>query len=134
MNVSQQINQVIDKISEKVGVATDQLIPYFEKIYSLYVKQAYISGIKSVIWIVITLIISAIFIRLLLKTYQNPKLDKDNKWTDESITKVLLSILILIICFIMFLTNLSNTFNAFGNPEKWALDSIIESFNLINSK
>lgn len=112
--------QLIDKLAAKLGVATDYL-------WSVLIKQAFVSGITDIIQYVV-IVALCIFLIKKHKHFCN----KDNKWSyyemedglgiPMTIAGVVAAFLLLCLFFCV-----PNTFTKFANPEYWALEQILDT-------
>lgn len=122
MNVSDQINSVINNLTEKLGVAAD-------KLYPVLVKQVYVDGIKNIVGALIglLLIIAAIFLVKTFKKKWSKSLKEYDKQNYECVTP--LAIIGIVIVFIAGITILTicttQAMCRFINPDWYALQMVL---------
>lgn len=119
-SVGEQINSVINNLAEKLGVAVD-------KVYPMLIKQAYMDGIVSAIFMIIGIIMCiAPYIGYRIVT----KKDKNDNyiaygWDEGWYGFGAIFLIVFLIGLGLIFTNISITVNAFGNPEWYAIQQII---------
>jgi flagellar biosynthesis protein FlhB len=131
MNVSNQINNVINNIASKLGMAANQISGYVKQLFALYVHQAYISGIKSILWCAIGLIVIILSIIVLKKSISLIINDDYNKKYNENwtIIKIVISSCLIFSFAIVLIIDLNNIINAFGNPQYWAYQHVLSNLS-----
>jgi len=119
--------EYIDAIAANLGVAA-------EHVYGALLKQAMVSGLRSVVYIILCLAVVYMVIRLLKKVYTDVKDGNNNSifldgW-DISAAGIIASFsggIALFILFIAIIANISNATTALLNPEYWALKEILDT-------
>lgn len=143
MNTANQINQVIDKIAEKVGVAvnyTEDKVNYFaEKIYPVVVKQMIIQGVTDWIFVIASLFGISVILYAIIKQYKKidnveyseqnmEELDKMESIYCTTLVVGIIAIGLLVCVVVKFLPDaISYTFN----PEFHAMKFITEQIKNI---
>ena len=119
--------EYIDSIATNLGVAA-------EHVYGALLKQAMVSGVRSVVYIILCLAVVYMVIRMLKKVYTDVKDGNNNSifldgW-DISAAGIIASFaggIALFILFIAIIANISNASTALLNPEYWALKEILNT-------
>lgn len=127
-NVGEQLNLVINNLAEKLGVAAD-------KLYPMLIKQAYIDGIISLIWIAVGLLLLIGNLYLINRYYiQDIEVERHNyiervkrseNWEEEHVAFWIISIITLLLGIIMSVGNVNNCITALNNPEWYAIKTIL---------
>ena len=115
----EKVTQLLDKLSTKLGVATDVL-------WEALMKQALIAGIADLLWIVIYVIGSVGMYhwgRIVDQHVQSK--DRDERWDDVAWVPFGVAAAVWIILGIATLAHLPMMFAAFFNQEYWAVMKII---------
>ena len=119
--------EYIDAIAANLGVAA-------EHVYGALLKQAMVSGVRSLVYIILCLAVVYMVIRMLKKVYTDVKDGNNNSifldgW-DISAAGIIASFaggIALFILFIAIIANISNASTALLNPEYWALKEILDT-------
>ena len=119
--------EYIDALAANLGVAA-------EHVYGALLKQAMVSGVRSVVYIILCLAVVYMVIRMLKKVYTDVKDGNNNSifldgW-DISAAGIIASFvggIALFILFIAIIANISNASTALLNPEYWALKEILDT-------
>ena len=119
--------EYIDAIAANLGVAA-------EHVYGTLLRQAMVSGVRSVVYIILCLAVVYMVIRMLKKVYTDVKDGNNNSifldgW-DISAAGIIASFaggIALFILFIAIIANISNASTALLNPEYWALKEILDT-------
>jgi len=116
-NIGEQINLVIDNLSNKLGVTVN-------KIYPTLIKQSYIEGMSEIILFVLSIIIGIVCFKTILKYW---KCWNENNVTKETILTVVSSLfgIISVMLFIVQLTQLQYNLSRLINPEWHAIEKIL---------
>lgn len=119
-NYGDQINQVINNLAEKLGIAVD-------KVYPMLRRQATLDGIQSFLWIIVGIFLAYCSYRILKSWSKTSNADKYFTISDDRIfvPKVIFLIVAGAIVLISVPINISIMFNAFGNPDYYILKSLI---------
>lgn len=138
MEVSDQIIKVLDKVSEKFGIAIDwsskNVLPYIQQLGDRIVKYDLYESIFWLVVCVIGIIASAIFIKLICKGYKSIKNnDKESIFFEDIsgpfptfITNILgtFIIFLLVLCVIGIITNINSIIQDIVLPEKTIVEFI----------
>ena len=132
MNISNQINSVIDKIADKIGIAANQIGEYIKQLYILYIKQAYITGIQDIIWIIISILMIIFASKIFIKSLKSPK-EVSNKNTysefpniaNSDIAKRIVCPILILIFAITIVVSINSSIVCFVNPEYWAYQHLV---------
>jgi hypothetical protein len=117
-NMGQQINDVINNLAEKFGVAA-------EKLYPVLIKQALIDGISGIILTVVSITVLVLALKGLIK---NIPLCNENDFDVPAIKVIIYAIL----CFIsvvgttICLIKIKDFYTALFNPDWYALQMILD--------
>ena len=119
--------EYIDALAANLGVAA-------EHVYGALLKQAMVSGVRSLVYIILCLAVVYMVILLLKKVYTDVKDGNNNSifldgW-DISAAGIIASFvggIALFILFIAIIANISNASTALLNPEYWALKEILDT-------
>ena len=119
--------EYIDAIAANLGVAA-------EHVYGALLKQAMVSGVRSLVYIILCLAVVYMVIRMLKKVYTDVKDGNNNSifldgWeiSAAGITASFAGGIALFILFIAIIANISNASTALLNPEYWALKEILDT-------
>jgi O-antigen/teichoic acid export membrane protein len=117
--MNEQTTKLIESLAAKLGTTAEYL-------WSVLVNQAYVSGIKSLIGIIISLLVS--FALYKVYKFAAKKIDVEGEDDNEGFWAIrILTGVAQIIPFILVLYYTSNAFNAFMNPEYWALKELLDT-------
>ena len=116
-DVSTQINNIINSLAEKLGVAAG-------KIYPVLIKQAYVEGATNIFWIIIVSMLTILLIKYWIR-FMNLEIKKDS----ESIPIKWIGIIIIIIISFVFLPSIKDTITAFMNPDWYVLEMILNKIS-----
>jgi len=122
--MEQKIVEIIDKLAEKLGVAS-------EAIWSVLVKQAFVEGITSIFWAIIMYLsafVFYIFVRNLFKEYSEAQKNNPNEDYEGYVIAVIISGAMEIICLLVGLIQTVDAIHCLINPEYWALREILNQF------
>ena len=118
--------EYIDSIATNLGVAA-------EHVYGALLNQAMVSGVRSLVYIIICLAVVYMVIRLLKRIYSDVKDGNNNSifldgWdiSAAGISASFVGGIALFILFIAIIANISNASTALLNPEYWALKEILD--------
>lgn len=120
--------EYIDAIAANLGVAA-------EHVYGALLKQAMVSGLRSVVYIIICLAVGYMVIRLLKRIYADVKDENTDSifvdgWHDLNAGGIIASFaggIAIIIMFFVIMAEISNATTALLNPEYWALKEILDT-------
>lgn len=124
------VTSVLQALAAKLGVASEHL-------WMVLVKQAFISSISYLLFILVTVVLTVIWYRV-TKTvhkyvtvgYKDPVYDgRIEHWDGEHYIYVVIGWVVVAICYIIVLADMSLMLGAFFNPEYWALNNV---FSLIS--
>lgn len=123
-----QINNIIDNLAEKLGVAA-------ERLYPLLVKQAFIDGVMSIVYCLICAAVIFVAVKYCLYLFVKKNGGNDTGWDiacENGIdTFVVLMIAVTITASlaatVAFCINLPTAINALANPEWYAIKKILKS-------
>jgi len=120
-NISEQINNIINNLSEKLGVAA-------EKLYPVLIRQAYVDGVISLLGILGGLflcIVPFLVLKIVIKKDKNGNYlaeDWDNEWGILWIGNAA-----PIVAGLVFVcANTATTITAFANPDWYILQMILD--------
>jgi len=120
-NISEQINNIINNLSEKLGVAA-------EKLYPVLIKQAYVDGVISLLGILLGLffcIVPFLVLKIITKKDKNDNYLAEG-WGEEWIMWWSGSILFMIVGLIFVCINIITAITAFANPDWYILQMILD--------
>ena len=118
--------EYIDAIAANLGVAA-------EHVYGALLKQAMVSGLRSVVYIIICLAVSYLIIKMFKRIYSDVKEGEEGIFVDSfgvSIGGVIALIfggIAIVIMFFAIMSDISNATTALLNPEYWALKEILDT-------
>lgn len=118
--------EYIDALAANLGVAA-------EHVYGALLKQAMVSGVRSLVFIAICLAVSYAIIKMFKRIYADVKDTNTDSifvdgWHDLSAAGIIASFaggITLFILFIAIIADISNATTALLNPEYWALKEIL---------
>ena len=116
--------EYIDAIAANLGVAA-------EHVYGTLLKQAMVSGLRSVVYIIICMAVSYLIIKMFKRIYSDVKEGEEGIFVDSygvSIGGVIALIfggIAIVIMFFAIMSDISNATTALLNPEYWALKEIL---------
>lgn len=119
--MNQQLTQLLEKLASKLGTTTEYL-------WGVLLKQARISAIESLLFILFVYAMAVLLI-VLNKKFSKKKSNSTYAATiyseNESVEWIMIiSTVIWVILFISSLFSCSNAIDGFLNPEFWALNQI----------
>lgn len=118
--------EYIDAIAANLGVAA-------EHVYGALLKQAMVSGLRSVVYIIICLAVSYVIIKMLKRIYSDVKEGEDGIFVDSygvslgGVFALIFGGVAIVIMFFVIMTEISNATTALLNPEYWALKEILDT-------
>lgn len=118
--------EYIDAIAANLGVAA-------EHVYGALLKQAMVSGLRSVVYIIICLAVSYAIIKVLKRVYSDVKEDEEGLFVDSygvtlgGVFALIFGGIALVIMFFVIMADISNASTALLNPEYWALKEILDT-------
>ena len=118
--------EYIDAIAANLGVAA-------EHVYGASLKQAMVSGLRSVVYIIICLAVSYAIIKVLKRVYSDVKEDEEGLFVDSygvtlgGVFALIFGGIALVIMFFVIMADISNASTALLNPEYWALKEILDT-------
>ena len=118
--------EYIDAIAANLGVAA-------EHVYGAVLKQAMVSGLRSVVYIIICLAVSYAIIKVLKRVYSDVKEDEEGLFVDSygvtlgGVFALIFGGIALVIMFFVIMADISNASTALLNPEYWALKEILDT-------
>lgn len=124
---NQNVTQLIEKLASKLGTTTEYL-------WSVLVKQAYVSSIIDIVVSIVLVVISYLVIKGILKAYKKEQEECSRSSYYSSMDNPLFmlgcifgGIFILVSGFII-LVNIGNIITGLTNPEYWALNKVLSVF------
>ena len=118
--------EYIDAIAANLGVAA-------EHVYGALLKQAVVSGLRSVVYIIIGLAVSYVIIKILKTVYSDVKEGEDGIFADSygvslgGVFALIFGGIAIILMFFAIMSDISNATTALLNPEYWALKEILDT-------
>ena len=118
--------EYIDAIAANLGVAA-------EHVYGALLKQAMVSGLRSVVYIIIGLAVSYVIIKILKTVYSDVKEGEDGIFVDSygvslgGVFALIFGGIAIILMFFAIMSDISNATTALLNPEYWALKEILDT-------
>lgn len=120
------VTSVLQAVAAKLGVASELL-------WMVLVKQAFISGISYLLFILVTVVLTVIWYRVtkivhkyVTVGYKDPVYEgRIEHWDDAHYIYVVIGWVIVAICYITILVDMSVMLGAFFNPEYWALNKVL---------
>ena len=118
--------EYIDAIAANLGVAA-------EHVYGALLKQAMVSGLRSVVYIIICLAVSYAIIKVLKRVYSDIKEDEEGLFVDSygvtlgGVFALIFGGIALVIMFFVIMADISNASTALLNPEYWALKETLDT-------
>lgn len=116
--------EYIDVIAANLGVAA-------EHVYGALLKQAMVSGLRSVVYIIISLAVGYAIIKMFMRIYSDVNEGEDGLFVDSSgvslggLFALMFGGMAIIIMFLAIMADISNATTALLNPEYWALKEIL---------
>lgn len=116
--------EYIDAIAANLGVAA-------EHVYGALLKQAMVSGLRSVVYIIICLAVSYVIIKMFKRIYSDVKEGEDGIFVDSygvslgGVFALIFGGIAIIIMFFAIMADIGNATTALLNPEYWALKEIL---------
>jgi hypothetical protein len=108
--IAKQVSEVLDVLAQKFGSTVEHL-------WGILIKQAYVEGIISLVWVIISIIVGTISIKYIIKFFK----EEDDGWEG----------MLFAICFglialsaLVFCLNINDTIRALVNPEFYAIKEI----------
>lgn len=122
MNQVNQVNEIINNLASKLGMAVN-------KLFSVLVKQAYIEGVKDIVWAILCLAIITVITVILYKSFYSK--DENGKyrrydWDELNILGWFLSAIMVVICTFIMIYFVSNAITCLLNPEYAAIQMILD--------
>lgn len=122
MGISEQVNEVIDNLAEKLGVAV-------ERLYPMLIKQAQIDGIMGVIWSIVCITVCVLGFIVAAKAIKNPQQSKQydliQVWSAWTNTKIAVGAIAAAISLIVFVFSVNQAITALANPEWYSLQKLL---------
>lgn len=118
--------EYIDAIAANLGVAA-------EHVYGALLKQAMVSGLRSVVYILICLAVGYVIIKMFKRIYSDVKEGEDGIFVDSfgislgGVFAIITGGVAIIILFFAVMSDISNATTALLNPEYWALKEILDT-------
>lgn len=118
--------EYIDAIAANLGVAA-------EHVYGALLKQAMVSGLRSVVYIIICLAVGYAIIKGLKRIYYDVKEGEEGFFVDSfgislgGVFAIITGGVAIIILFFAVMSDISNATTALLNPEYWALKKILDT-------
>lgn len=118
--------EYIDAIAANLGVAA-------EHVYGALLKQAMVSGLRSVVYIIICLAVSYVIIKMLKTVYSDVKAEEESLFVDDfgislaGVFAVTFGGIAIVIMFFAIMSDINNATTALLNPEYWALKEILDT-------
>lgn len=123
------INSIIGNLANRLGVTVEYLYP-------LLIRQAYIDGIRALMWIVLCIAFLVAIYKWIKYVFFTKNAEGDTLWeksyhSDTEIFHVITLIALGILSIIFIITigsNLDRAINAFSNPEWYAIQQLFRQF------
>lgn len=118
--------EYIDAIAANLGVAA-------EHVYGALLKQAMVSGLRSVVYIIICLAVGYAIIKVFKRIYSDVKEGEDSIFVDSfgislgGVFAIIIGGVAIIILFFAIMADIGNATTALLNPEYWALKEILNT-------
>ena len=118
--------EYIDAIAANLGVAA-------EHVYGALLKQAMVSGLRSVVYIIICLAVSYLIIKMFKRIYSDVKEGEEGIFVDSfgislgGVFAIIIGGVAIIILFFAIMADIGNATTALLNPEYWALKEILNT-------
>lgn len=118
--------EYIDAIAANLGVAA-------EHVYGALLKQSMVSGLRSVLYIIICLAVSYVIIKMIKRIYSDVKEGEDGIFVDSygislgGVFALVFGGIAIILIFFAIMSDISNATTALLNPEYWALKEILDT-------
>ena len=122
-----------EKAFEYIGAIAANLGVAAEHVYGALLKQAMVSGLRSVVYIIICLAVSYAIIKVLKRVYSDVKEDEEGLFVDSfgvplgGVFALVFGGIALVIMFFVIMADISNASTALLNPEYWALKEILDT-------
>lgn len=111
-NIADQIMSIINQMAEKLGVAA-------EKVYPVLIKQAYVEGVKDIIWIFFGICLTSIGVYFAGNAIRN----KSN--SDQEIV-IFTNICLIIIGLVFTIITINDAITAFVNPDWYVFNTLLK--------
>ena len=118
--------EYIDALAANLGVAA-------EHVYGALLKQAMVSGVRSLVFIIIFLAVGYAIIKMFMRIYSDVKEGEDGLFVDSyevslgGLFALMFGGMAIIIMFLAIMADISNATTALLNPEYWALKEILDT-------
>ena len=118
--------EYIDAIAANLGVAA-------EHVYGALLKQAMVSGLRSVVYIIICLAVGYAILKMFKRIYADVKEGEDGIFVDSygvslgGVFALVFGGIAIILMFFAIMSDISNATTALLNPEYWALKEILDT-------
>lgn len=118
--------EYIDAIAANLGVAA-------EHVYGALLKQAMVSGLRSLVYIIICLAVGYAIIKMFMRIYSDVKEGEDGLFVDSygvslgGLFALMFGGMALIIMLLAIMADISNATTALLNPEYWAIKEILDT-------
>ena len=118
--------EYIDAIAANLGVAA-------EHVYGTLLKQAMVSGLRSVVYIIICLAVGYAILKVFKRIYADVKEGEDGIFVDSygvslgGVFSLVFGGIALILMFFAIMVDISNATTALLNPEYWAIKEILDT-------
>ena len=118
--------EYIDAIAANLGVAA-------EHVYGALLKQAMVSGLRSVVYIIVCLAVGYAIIKVFKRIYSDVKEGEDSIFVDSfgislgGVFAIIIGGVAIIILFFAIMADIGNATTALLNPEYWALKELLNT-------
>ena len=118
--------EYIDAIAANLDVAA-------EHVYGTLLKQAMVSGLRSVVYIIICLAVGYAILKVFKRIYADVKEGEDGIFVDSygvslgGVFSLVFGGIALILMFFAIMVDISNATTALLNPEYWAIKEILDT-------
>lgn len=113
-----ELTELLRELAKELGTTTEYL-------WSVLLKQAFISGLTDVLYIVLWMIFCISLYKTFFHIRENWDWYVERDWEPVAVWVVSLQVLLVFIFTIIVMFGLHTTVSAFFNPEYWALQKIL---------
>lgn len=124
---NQNVTQLIEKLASKLGTTTEYL-------WSVLVKQAYVSSMIGIVVSIVLVVISYLITKGILKAYKKEQEKSNHDSWYSSMDNPLFMLgcvfggLFILAAGFIILVNIGNIITGLTNPEYWALNKVLSVF------
>lgn len=110
------LNQALEQLAQAFNTTVD-------KLYPMLIKQAYVSGVSSILLILFSWIVLGVVVHIFKK--HGVKKGSYNTLTSGTVGFIIATVLISIVTVLITMIAGSNAITALINPEYWALTKVL---------